>query len=110
MKKWLNKVKAWWLITGLAVLGACATQTLPPGGQVTESVITACSSYGTVLSALTPFKPKLSAGDVATVNKSVALTMPICSDPNSYNTSGALAAVVAETANLKTILAKAGGQ
>ena len=104
MKKWLNKVKAWWLITGLAVLGACATQTLPPGGQVTESVITACSSYATVLTSLTPFKPKLSASDVATVNKSIALTRPICSNPNSYNASGALAAVVAETSNLKNIL------
>ena len=104
------KTKALIVALGLLALGACATQTLPPGGQVTESVITACSSYGAALSALTPFKPKLSAGDVATVNKSVALTMPICSDPNSYNTSGALAAVVAETANLKSILAKAGGQ
>ena len=104
------KTKALILALGLLGLGACATQTLPPGGQVTESVITACSGYGAVLSSLTPFKPKLSAGDVSTVNKSVALTMPICSDPNSYNTSGALAAVVAETANLKSILAKAGGQ
>ena len=104
------KTKALILALGLLALGACATQTLPPGGQVTESVITACSGYGTVLSALTPFKPKLSTGDVATVNKSISLTMPICSDPNSYNTSGALAAVVAETANLKTILAKVGGQ
>ena len=104
------KTKALILALSLLALGACATQTLPPGGQVTESVITACSSYGTVLSALTPFKAKLSMGDVATVNKSVALTMPICSDPNSYNSSGALAAVVAETANLKSILAKAGGQ
>ena len=104
------KTKALILALGLLALGACATQTLPPGGQVTESVITACSSYGAVLSSLTPFKPKLSASDVATVNKSVALTMPICSDPNSYNTSGALAAVVAETANLKSILAKAGGR
>ena len=104
------KTKALILALGLLGLGACATQTLPPGGQVTESVITACSSYATVLTSLTPFKPKLSASDVATVNKSVALTMPICSDPNSYNTSGALAAVVAETANLKSILAKAGGQ
>ena len=104
------KTKALIVALGLLALGACATQTLPPGGQVTESVITACSSYATVLTSLTPFKPKLSASDVATVNKSVALTMPICSDPNSYNTSGALAAVVAETANLKSILAKAGGQ
>ena len=85
-------------------LAACASQSLPPGGQVTESVITACSGYATVLTSLTPFKPKLSASDVATINKSIALTMPICSDPSSYNTSGAVAAIVAETSNLKNIL------
>ena len=62
------KTKALIVALGLLALGACATQTLPPGGQVTESVITACSSYSAVLSALTPFKPRLSAGDVVTVN------------------------------------------
>ncbi len=110
MKKLLDKIKWGWIIPGLVVLGACTSQTLPPGGQVTESVITACSSYATVLTALTPFKPRLSANDISTVNKSITLTIPICSSPSSYNTSGAVAAVMAETANLKTILSANGGK
>ena len=35
------KTKALIVALGLLALGACATQTLPPGGQVTESVNTA---------------------------------------------------------------------
>ena len=106
----MKRLKSLFPALALAFLGACATQTLPPGGQTTESIITACSSYASALSALTQFKSKLSANDVASVNKSNALVSPICSNPASYNTSGAVSAIVYETANLSAILKANGGK
>lgn len=94
-------------LLGLVALGliSCTTQTLPPGGQTTESVITACATYTTVLQQLTAIKSRLTASDINTVNKSVALSEPICGNPNSYNTAGAISALVTETATLKSIIA-----
>lgn len=113
LKKFYQKIKWAVLFSGLALSGACATfggttQTLPPGGATTESVVTACSAYATVLKSLTPLKPTMSASEISTVGKSILLTSPVCSNPSSYNTNGALQAILAETANLKTILANGG--
>ena len=109
MKRLGTRIK--WGILGLAMIGfgACATtQTLPPGGATTESIITACTSYATALGGLTPIKGTMSPSGVSAVDTSIRLVSPICSNPASYSTPGALQAIVTETANLKTILAKGG--
>ncbi len=106
MKKIKNLIRGLILGVSALIIVGCATQTLPPGGQTTESVITACSTYATVLIQLTAIKPQLSASDVGTINKSVTLTEPICGNPNSYNSSGAISALMTETTTLKSILAK----
>ena len=103
MKRILRNLKLGW-VSFLLMLGACATQTLPPGGQTTESIVAACTSYTSTLHALTPFKAKLSASDILYVGKANTLVTPICSDPASYTTAGALQAVVTEAAQLSTIL------
>ena len=111
MKKFIDKIKLACLLFGLAFLGACATsQTLPPGGQTTEGVISACDSFATALTAVTPFKPKLSPGDIAKVNAAILLVSPVCQNPSSYNSNGALSAIVTETANLSAILKANGGK
>jgi hypothetical protein len=95
----------------LAFLGACSTtQTLPPGGQTTESLVTACTSYASALHALTPFKSKLSATEINYVNQSNALAAPVCANPANYSTSGALQAIITETADLNSILKVNGGK
>lgn len=79
-------------------------QTLPPGGSGTLTVITACDTFQATLKAITPMKSSMSSGNIATVNASIRLAQPICDNQSSYNSTGALAAVQAETANLATIL------
>lgn len=95
----------------MLLVAACSTtQTLPPGGKTTEDVIAACTSYAGSLNALIPFKDKLPANVIDNINKSIALTMPICSNPASYSATGAVAAVTAESGNLSTILKANGGK
>lgn len=109
LKKFGTKIKLG--ILGLAFLGfgACSTtQTLPPGGANTESIITACTSYGTALKSIIPIKSTMSPSGISSVDTSIRLVDPICSNPASYSTPGALQAILTETANLKTILAKGG--
>lgn len=111
MKRFLDKIKWAFLFTGLAILGACATQqTLPPGGQTTEAVISACDSFSSALTAVIPFKSKMSSGDISKVNAAILLASPICHNPASYNSNGAISAIVTETGNLSAILKANGGK
>jgi len=103
-----NSLKALLPVVALALLGACATQTLPPGGATTEAVSSACDTFGAALQSVTPLKPKLSKGDINRINAAILLTSPICENPASYNTNGALSAVITETGNIQAVL-KANG-
>jgi len=105
-----NHLKSLLPVVVLALLGACATQKLPPGGATTEAVISACDTFGAALRSVTPLKPKLSQGDINRIDAAILLTSPICENPAAYNTNGALSTVATETGNIQAILKSTGGK
>jgi hypothetical protein len=107
------KVKSILLGASLISFGACAMfggQTLPPGGAVTESVVTVCSTFSASLKAVTPMKATMTANDISIVDKSILFATPICKNPASYNSNGAIAGLKAEIKNLVSIFKTNGGK
>jgi len=110
MYELLKKMRRTFPFLVFAMLGACATQTLPPGGSTTEAVMSACGTFGAALQSVTPLKPKLSKGDINKIDAAILLTSPICENPAAYNSNGALSALVTETGNIQAVLKSNGGK
>ncbi len=86
------------LLSGLLLFGACATQSLPPGGATQEAMTTACNAYATALTqaATAP----LTQADINQVNSIRAIINPICGSNKSYQIPGLIQQVNTEAQQL----------
>ena len=97
-------------IAGISLM-ACSLmvhQALPPGGQTAETVISYCDIFSTALRTVTPLKATMTSNDRSIVQKSILFATPICGNPSSYNTNGAIAGLKAEIANIQLIIKNKG--
>lgn len=69
-------MKRYLIIIALLALGACAGDAAT---RATNALATVCDSHASVLKQLTPYKAKMSPGNVAKVDASVTIARPVCS-------------------------------
>lgn len=91
------------LILFLSALGLCfgCAQSLPPGGQTQEAMISACRAYDSALTQLAAVP--LSPSDIDQVNTVRAIINPICISPVSYQIPGLLQNVETETQRILSL-------
>ena len=70
-------MRCWYLICCVGLMG-CATNGLT---ATQNTKLTACNTYANALVAITPYKAKMTASQIAEVNAAVSAIAPYCENP-----------------------------